>query len=459
MLATRTLATGDVSDWLAQGHTLEDLLERIEEAQFRQPEAVAETPLYVSRCLAEVRPEAINWLWRGRIARGKVNLIAGQPGQGKSQIAIFMAAKITIGGEWPDGLRCPKGSAVLISCEDDAADTIVPRLMAVGADLSCVHTLDWVLKPNAEGAASKQLFDLGAHVPVLASLVQRVGDVALIVIDPISAYLGGLDSHKTSDVRSGLAPLQQLAAETGAAVVLISHLNKGSVDGNAMARVAGSGAFVAACRSAWLVEADPQDESRKRRILTPLKNNIGDDQTGFAFQIKSVQLPDGLDSSCIVFEPDTVAISASELLRGHQETEEDRSVRGEAMDFLRDYLATGPKNSKATQKAAEEADIRPRTLRRAREQLKVKPLKSRNTGQWVWSLPEHVEGAQATDRLGHVVQLGHVVHGDSAGQLAQTDPMGGQDADFTRVATSENDGQVGQHGQVGQVGQVDGGVG
>ena len=123
--------------------------------------------------------------------------------------------------------------------------------------------------------------------------------------NPVAAYLGGLDSHKTSDVRSGLAPLQQLAAETGAAVVLISHLNKGSADGNAMARVAGSGAFVAACRSAWLVEADPQDESRKRRILTPLKNNSGDDQTGFAFQIKSVQLPDGLESSCIVFEPDT----------------------------------------------------------------------------------------------------------------------------------------------------------
>jgi hypothetical protein len=223
--------------------------------------------------------------------------------------------------------------------------------------------------------------------------------------------------------------------------VLISHLNKGSADANAMARVAGSGAFVAACRSAWLIESDPQDESHKRRILTPLKNNIGDDQTGFAFQVKSVSLQEGIESSCILFETETVKISASELLRGHQESDEERGVLGEATDFLKQYLADGPKNSKATQKAAEDAGLAPRTLRRAREKLKIKPQKSRVTSQWVWALPEHAEaGANATNDVG---QLDHVGQAYGVGQHAEPDQS-------SQLATSENNGQDGQLGHVGQ---------
>jgi RecA-family ATPase len=435
---------GDVSDWLGQDRGLEQLLVRIEEADTatrNAPAGVCALP-YESRCLAEVKPEPISWLWHGRIALGKLNLLAGQPGFGKSQLTIFMAGKVSVGGQWPDGRHCPQGSVILISCEDDANDTIVPRLMAVGADRARVHTLDWVLKTGDDRVTAKQLFNLGANVPVLANLVRQLGDVRLIVIDPVSAYLGRLDSHKASDVRGCLAPLQQLAAETGAAVVLVSHLNKGSADASPMARVAGSGAFVAACRSAWLVEADPQDENGKRRILTPLKDNIGDDQTGFAFHTKPVRLAEEIETSCIVFESEPVTVSAVQLLRSHQETDEDRGAVGEAMDFLRDYLASGPKNSKSTQKAAEEAGIAPRTLRRARERLKVKSQRSRTTSQWVWLLPEHVEHpSRSTDDVGQFDQ-----HGQAArdGQFCSVD-HGTTGAG--QVSTPENHGQDGQEDQ------------
>jgi putative DNA primase/helicase len=440
--------SGDVSDWLDRGHDLEDLLARCDEAANAPSDAEdqerplpSEQPAYVSRCLADVAPEPIEWLWHGRFARGKANLIAGQPGLGKTQTAVYMAARVSVGGEWPDGTRCPRGLVILICCEDDAADTIVPRLIAVGADLSRVHILDWIVKKSGQGTPSQQLFNLAHDVPSLASLVCKIGDVALIVIDPISAYLGGLDSHKTSDVRGGLAPLQHLAGETGAAVVLISHLNKGSADANAMARVAGSGAFVAACRSAWLVEADPQDEDRKRRILTPLKNNIGDDQTGFAFEIKGVTLQEGIETSCVVFEPEPVLISASELLKGQQDSQEERGMVGEAMTFLREYLADGPKGTKVTQKAAEEAGIAERTLRRAREQLKVKVHRSRQTGQWVWALPERTPPHPSDCVVG---QGGHVVQedlGPEAGQVVSCKAS---------LATPEGNSQVGQVGQHGQ---------
>ena len=399
--------------------------------------------MYVSRCLADVEPEPISWFWPGRFARGKLNLIAGQPGLGKSQLAVFMAGKTSVGGDWPDGSQCPQGSVILVSCEDDAADTIVPRLMAVRADRSRVHMLDWVIEAKSKEGQSAQPFDLAAHTPALKSLADSIGDVTLIVIDPVSAYLARIDSHKTSDVRGALAPLQQLAADTGAAVVLISHLNKGSADANAMARVAGSGAFVAACRSAWLVESDPQDESRQRRILAPLKNNIGDDQTGFAFQVKHVDLDGGLQSPFIEFEPDPITISASELLREQQDHDDERSALGEAMDFLREYLSDGPKNSKSTQKAAEDAGIASRTLRRAREKLRIKPHKSRVTGQWVWALPEHANTcAETTNHVGQDVQHDHAGRTDEAGQHEENDQFG-------QLATSENNGQDGQVGQGG----------
>ena len=139
---------------------------------------------YVSRCLADVAPEPIEWLWPRRFARGKANLIAGQPGLGKTQTAVYMAARVSVGGEWPDGTRCPRGSVILICCEDDAADTIVPRLIAVGADLSGFIFLIGSLKNRAEDAPSQQLFNLAHDVPSLASLVSKIGDVALIVIDP-----------------------------------------------------------------------------------------------------------------------------------------------------------------------------------------------------------------------------------------------------------------------------------
>jgi putative DNA primase/helicase len=339
--------------------------------------------------MADVAPESVQWLWQQRIALGKTNLLAGNPGNGKSQLTVSIAATTSTAGIWPDGTRAPIGSVIFISCEDDVADTIVPRLHAAGADLSHVHVVDWVRKPTSSSSPPQdRLFSLVEDVPALETLVRKLGDVSLIVIDPVSAYVGSIDSHKASDVRGALAPLQTLAANTGAAVVLVAHLNKGSGDGSAMARVGGSGAFVAACRSAWLVEIDPQDEDRKRRILAPLKNNIGDDKTGFAFSIQSVEIAGGIETSRAVFEPGSVTVSASELLRGQQQTDDDRGALKEAIEFLREFLKDGAKTSKSVEKAAKDAGIAARTIERARVELKIKARKSDVTGAWVIALPD-----------------------------------------------------------------------
>jgi len=161
------------------------------------------------------------------------------------------------------------------------------------------------------------------------------------------------------------------------------------------------------------------------------------------FRVKLVDLDGGLQSPFIEFEPDPITISASELLREQQDHDDERSALGEAMDFLREYLSDGPKNSKSTQKAAEDAGIASRTLRRAREKLRIKPHKSRVTGQWVWALPEHANTcAETTNHVGQDVQHDHAGRTDEAGQHEENDQFG-------QLATSENNGQDGQVGQGG----------
>jgi hypothetical protein len=340
-------------------------------------------PLYEARRLADIAAEHIRWLWPQRLALGKLSLVAGQPGLGKSQLTLAMAAAVTTGGDWPDGTRAPLGSVVLVSCEDDAADTIRPRLEAAGADLRRVHIFDWAIGRDKSGASARRSFDVTEHVPALASLVTRLGDARLVVIDPITAYMGGADSHKTADVRSALVPLQSLVATAGAAGLLVSHLNK-ATDGAAMNRVVGSGAFVAVCRSSWLVATDPKDGERRRRIMTPLKNNVGDDRTGFAFTVEPHYLPDGIATSRVAFDPNPLTVDADDLLRNATSAPDDEGRLGPALttacEFLRQMLADGARKTTDVQVAANGAGLSWRTVEAARKQLGVKS--TRMDGVW-----------------------------------------------------------------------------
>jgi hypothetical protein len=374
---------GDVSDWLTQqGRGPEELLQRLEESSLvGADEGQISTLSCETRCLADVQAEPIQWLWDQRFALGKLGLIAGQPGLGKSQLTLAMVATVTTGGLWPDGAQAPSGSAILVSCEDDAGDTVRPRLEAAAANLRRVHMVDWVVGCAAPGAPpAKHHFDVAAHIAALRDLVIRIGDVRLIVIDPITAYLGTADSHKTADVRTALVPLQMLAAERGVAIVMVSHLNKNSGEAAAMNRVVGSGAFVAVARSAWLVGADPNDGERRRRILTPLKNNIGDDRTGFAFTVESHSLLEGIATSRVVFDPTPVYADAADLLRCPASGPAPDSALEAACEFLRELLADGARPTREVENAARARSISLRTLDNARREVGV--CSTRMEGRW-----------------------------------------------------------------------------
>jgi hypothetical protein len=211
----------------------------------------------VMRCMADVQPEKIEWLWPRRIAVGKQTLIGGEPGLGKSQVTAALAATVTTGGDWPCGEgRAPLGSVIILSAEDDASDTIRPRLDAAGADVNRVHQISAVRQSDGKG---RRTFNLQADLALLEDAIKRIGDVRLVIIDPVSSYLGKTDSHKNAEVRGTLEPLGDMASRLRVAVVSVTHFSKGA-NQSAVNSFIGSIAFIAAARAAFIVTRDPDTE-------------------------------------------------------------------------------------------------------------------------------------------------------------------------------------------------------
>ncbi len=339
--------------------------------------------------VSDVEAQPIQWLWRQRIALGKVTLISGDPGLGKSQLTAFLAAKVSTGGVWPnsDGAS-PSGTVIMLSCEDDVADTIRPRLEAVGADLKRVHVIEAV----RTGEGHSRGFSITADLEKLEAAIKAIPDVRLVTVDPITAYLGGTDTHRTSDVRAALGPLQSMAARYGVAVVAVSHLNKAAGGGKSVNAVTGSAAFVAAARASFLVAKDEADEDR--RLLVESKNNLGR-APGLSYRIKQCILASGIVAPFVEFETGTVSTTADEALRASIQT--DGGAIRQAEEFLRIELAAGDVAANRIKQLALDAGIAHRTLRRAADNIGAKRIKAGFQGGWIWRLPELTKAAKNSE--------------------------------------------------------------
>lgn len=341
--------------------------------------------------LADVHSTAIRWLWPKRIARGKLSIIAGQPGLGKSLITIDMAARVSRGATFPDRESGPIASDVIfMSAEDDPSDTIRPRLDAAGADVHRVHMLESKAFIDKESGQRRQKSVSLADLPVLEDALSQFPDCRLLIIDPITAYLEGIDSHRNSDVRGLLAPLSSLAHKHDVAIVAVTHLSKcGDGGRSALERVSGSLAFAAAARSVWAVGPDRDHPSR--RIVACAKNNLGPDSSGLAYTITPT--PDGVP--VLTWEADPVETSADELLTPvDRDHESSGSALQEAKEWLIAELSDGPvMASELRKRANRDGQSWHGAVRRAKTVLGIKPRKQGMDG-WVWELPE---GAQCSE--------------------------------------------------------------
>lgn len=375
---------GDFVEWQAAGHTAEELAtlatERLKALARFQPLGVR---------LSEVKPEQVRWLWPGRIPLGKVATLDGDPGLGKSTLTAEWAACVTNGRAWPDGSRCEPGGVVLLSAEDDAADTIRPRLDAAGANPAKVYHLTGVAVRDDTGAYTDRDVYLPGDLPVVEAAIEQMA-ARLVVIDPIMAYLSSdVNSHRDQDVRGALRPLAALAGRTGAAIVLVRHLNK-AMGGSALYRGGGSIGIIGAARAGLLVAPDPDDpESGKpngRRVLAVVKSNLSMEVPSLTFHVMSA--PD--NPSVGVIEWGEVSNRTANDLMSQPTGEEERSERTDAEAFLSDALADGERPAIEVSREARSLGISDRTLARARKALGVRSERRGGTGAdgaWYLSLP------------------------------------------------------------------------
>lgn len=326
--------------------------------------------------MAEIEARPTSWLWPGRIAEGRITLICGMAGLGKSFLTCDVAARVSIGANWPDDSQSSSGSVIFASTEDDPHDTIRPRLDAHGADVTRIHLLEGITltKGDQVGETAFTLQD----VAMLESSLKRVGDCKLVVIDPIGSYLGsGINSHKDDEVRSVLTPVSKLAERYRVAVLIVAHRRKSSAN-YADDTVLGSRAFTAVARTVF--HLSPDSEKRERRLLLPGKNNLAAVASGLAFTISG-------NPAHIVWESDAIELTADDAL-AMEEDEGDLSARDEAVRWLKFALASGPRPGKEIQEKAEADGIKNRTLRRASEKLGVIKGPSGFGGKWEWRLSE-----------------------------------------------------------------------
>lgn len=339
--------------------------------------------------LSDVQPEQVEWLWRERIAIGKLTLLVGDPGQGKSFLTIDIASRVSRGAPWPDapGVEQPAGDVILLGAEDDLADTVRPRLDAHNADVSRIIAIKGAKYADE---TEERAINLATDLESIRRVVRAANNPRAIIIDPVSAYLGKTDSHKNAEVRAVLAPLSDLAAELRVALIAVSHLRKG--EGAALYRTMGSLAFVAAARSAWAVCPDASDP--KRRLLLPLKSNIAPDVGGLAFTIASY-----FDSPpCVCWEAATVNVAADEAIgSGRRERTQQATERDEVSDWLRDQLADGERPAKAVLDDGVAHGFKRRTIYRAFNDIGGTSKLVGFPASAHWSLPVEPSVAQHHD--------------------------------------------------------------
>ena len=366
-------AKGDVSNYLAD-HGKADLFALVKAAPIFALDTVdGRGPAGpVVHTLSDVTAQQVSWLWPRRVARGKLNLVAGEPGEGKSTMSLDLAARVTQPGAlMPDGVPAPDGDVLLLSAEDGLRDTIRPRCDAAGADVSRVHAL--TATRDLDG--TERQLELGRDLPQLEASIERYSPV-LVIIDPLSAYLGRTDTWRDNEVRALLGPLASLAERYDCAILGVLHLTK-NASAKVLHRVMGSIGFVAAARVVLAVARDPDDETR--RFLLPVKNNLSPPAATLAFT---------LDNGRVEWSAHAVEGVTADSVLG--ESPADQGERQDAEEFLRALLADGePVPASDAYRAGKAIGIAERTLRRAKSRLGVrsKLVGFGRKGQWSWWLP------------------------------------------------------------------------
>ena len=308
---------------------------------------------------SEYKAEIVPWLWEPVLIKGAITFLAGDGGLGKSTIALDIAARISNGDKHPSGNGTfEKGNVIYLTSEDDPNYTIIPRLNACGAN--CDHI---IIPETVRDEKGERQFELKRDVQAIEEIVKDVGNVPLVIIDPFNAYLGSSELNDMGQMRGVLTPYSELARKHRLCLMFIHHFNKGT--GKASSRMAGSGALRAAARTVYHIDRDPSVEDR--RIIVSDKNNLGNDRTAFACNIKLREMKDGTAATYLEWEKEAFNKSSDDVML---ESRDGPAIKV-AKDLLRAILEQGPVSYSDIWDEAQKCGIKRTTLSDAKEALGV----------------------------------------------------------------------------------------
>lgn len=346
---------------------------------------------------ADYARRPVEWLWHKRIPVGKVTLLCGDPGLGKSLVALDVAARVTTGAPFPATPIKPQsssplnpepqtlnptdsrpgylrsgsapGSVLVLTNEDDIADTIRPRFEALGGDLRRIFF-------------DESITNLRDDFARLVETLDSIPDCRLIIVDPVNAFVGPSDSHFHTVVRRVLKPLADLAKQRGIAILAVTHLRKSN--GATIQRAAGTMGFVGFARTVWTISRDRRDP--KRRVVVPAKNNLGPTDDALAY---SIAVHQELDVPMLAWEPQP--LSTTDIEEATAPVKKSRGPEAEerraASVWLTTALTPGPRNAGDLIREGKEEGYNPRTLRRGLEAIGGRSTYHGMFDGWRWSIP------------------------------------------------------------------------
>ncbi|KPK74572.1 MAG: hypothetical protein AMJ89_05920 [candidate division Zixibacteria bacterium SM23_73] len=335
------------------------------------------------RKLSDIEAKDVEWLWKNHIPLGEITILAGDPGVGKSYFSYFLSAQVSIGGSWPNDpkIAIESGKVLILSTDEDPNYCIRPRSDAAGADIDNILVL--------EGARDKRgrirIINLTRDIHRLEDILKKDKSYRLVVIDPLSDYVGRIDQHSYGDVRWALNPLLTLARKYHVAVVGIMHCNK-NTSLQVLYRIMGSMGFMAMAGSVWVIARDREDEEQKRRFFAPLKHRLGPEQKALAFRLDNLG-----KVAKVVFESEPVEedFDIEEALVPQERASETKRAK----KFLLSTLKDGPMPTKEIKSAARDEGISWGTLRKAKEKMGIRASKGKEEGgKWFWELNEFTRG-------------------------------------------------------------------
>jgi putative DNA primase/helicase len=355
----------------------------------------------ITRRADTIKMKEVKWLWNHRIPYGKLTVLAGNPDQGKSLVTMYIAAQLSSGRPlYGSSVVIPPCDVLVMAGEDDASDTVIPRLVAAGADLRRIHTVESITTKDGKGATiSERELQLDVDIEKIEATLKAKPDIRLVIIDPLSNYLGRANMNREQEVRQVLIPIKLLADRTGVSIVCVMHLNKSS-DASAIHRIGGAVAFAGVARACWLFLEDPQDSAR--HLMLRVKNNLAKSGGGLAYKIEaqSVALGEGKSSMMpfVEWTGETEEKASDLLIAGNPVGRPDKV--GSATEWLAKFLSGGSETADDIKAAGKKLGFTDRTVERAIDQAKVElglvggwythtDSSKKKKRQFVWWLPGH----------------------------------------------------------------------